>query len=158
MKNPHRRRREKKTNYKSRLALLKSGTHRLVLRKSLNHFTAQIIEYKKEGDLVLVSAHSSQLKKFGWKQNTGNIPAAYLTGFLLAKKANKKKIKNAVLDTGLQESTKGSRIYAGLRGVLDGGLIIPHSDDVLPSEERIRGKKEKISQNLLKVKEKINKV
>jgi large subunit ribosomal protein L18 len=41
---------------------------------------------------------------------------------------------------GLNISTKGSRIYAALKGVLDSGIKVPHSEDILPSEDRIKGK------------------
>ena len=41
---------------------------------------------------------------------------------------------------GLQTNCKGSRIYAVLKGALDGGLNVAHSADVLPSEERVNGK------------------
>ncbi|MFH0928779.1 MAG: 50S ribosomal protein L18 [Candidatus Aenigmatarchaeota archaeon] len=135
---PFKRRREKKTDYKKRLALLKSGSTRLVIRKSLSNITVQFVSYVPEGDKTLVCAFSTELKKFGWEKN-GNVPAAYLTGLLAGKKAKEKKIESAVLDTGLQSSTKGSRIYAALKGVLDSGVSVPHSEEILPSEDRIKG-------------------
>jgi large subunit ribosomal protein L18 len=137
---PFKRRLEKKTDYRKRLRLLYSKEKRLVVRKSLNHIRSQIIEFKMKGDNTLVSASSQELKKFGWEGSTGNITSAYLTGLLIGKKALNKKINSAVLDTGHQTNVKGSRIYAVLKGVLDAGLSIPHSPDVLPSEERIKGK------------------
>ena len=51
----------------------------------------------------------------------------------------KKSINNAVLDIGLNVSTKGSRIYAALKGAIDSGLKIPHNKDILPDEKRIKG-------------------
>ena len=132
---PHRRRREKKTDYKLRLALLKSGKPRLVIRKSLKHITAQIIIYERDGDKTLISACSKELEKLGWKHNTGNFPAAYLTGLSLGKRAKEKKIKEAILDIGLQESTKGNRIYALLKGVLETGINISHSEGILPEDD-----------------------
>lgn len=141
------RRREKKTNYKRRLALIKSGKTRLVIRKSLSNISVQFINYKPEGDYTIISTVSTELKKLGWNK-TGNVPAAYLTGFLAGKKAKEKKIEEAILDLGLQTSTKGSRIYAALKGVLDAGVKIPHSKDILPSEDRIKGKH--ISEEIVK--------
>jgi large subunit ribosomal protein L18 len=79
------------------------------------------------------------LKKLGWVR-TGNVPASYLTGLLAGKKAKNKKVEEAILDMGLQISTKGSRIYAALKGVLDSGIKVPCSEEILPSEDRIRGK------------------
>ena len=68
---------------------------------------------------------------------------------------NNKKIEEAILDLGLQTSTKGSRIYAALKGVLDAGINIPHSKEILPSEDRIKGKH--ISEEVVKKFEDIKK-
>ena len=98
----------------------------------------QLIEYNREGDRILFSVHSSELKKNGWKFNNGNIPSAYLTGFLFGNKLKKENNDDIVLDIGLAPSIKGSRIYAALKGILDAGLNIPHSDSIFPNEERTR--------------------
>jgi len=136
---PHRRRREQRTDYRQRLRLLKSRKPRLVVRASVNSITCQIVSHDSKGDRTLVSASSLELKKHGWKGHTGNLPAAYLTGFLCGQKAKKHKVKEAVLDMGLHISVKGSRIYASLKGAIDSGLDIPHSADILPPEDRIKG-------------------
>ncbi len=135
---PHRRRRILKTDYHKRLKLLKSGKHRIVVRKSVKNVTCQIVEYQTEGDKTLFTADSKELKKFGWLAGTGNVPAAYLTGLLCGTKA-KGKVKEAVLDSGLHRSTKGNRTYAALKGAVDGGLKVAHSEDILPGEDRIKG-------------------
>ncbi|MAH33390.1 50S ribosomal protein L18 [archaeon] len=134
-----RRKREGNTNYRKRLKILSSNKPRLVVRKSLKNMQAAIVDYDKKGDRIITCSHSSNLKKFGWAHNTGNMPAAYLVGFLLGKRAKNAKIDNAVLDIGLQKSVNGSRIYAVLNGVLDAGLKIPHDEKVLPKKERIAG-------------------
>jgi large subunit ribosomal protein L18 len=139
-KMPFRRRREGKTDYSKRLALLKSEMPRIVVRKSLKYITAQIVEYDAIGDNTIASATSKQLKALGWKFSCDNIPAAYLTGLLIAKEAEKKKVKKAVLDIGIYESTKGSRIYAVVKGAKDGGLDIAANEEMFPSEDRISGK------------------
>ncbi len=136
---PHRRKREGKTDYRLRLRLLKSRKPRFVVRKSLNNVICQVIRYEPEGDKVLVSADSKELKKFGWKFHCGNMPAAYLTGLLCAERAKRHRIKEAVLDIGLYASTPGNRLYSALKGALDGGLEIPHSGDALPKPERFAG-------------------
>jgi len=150
------RRREKKTNYKKRLALIKSEKIRLVIRKSISNISVQFINFNSKGDETIASANSTELKKLGWNK-TGNVPAAYLTGLLAGKKARDKKIEEAILDLGLQISTKGSRIYAALKGVLDSGIKVPHSEDILPSEDRIRGKhiSEDIEKQFEEIKNKI---
>lgn len=134
-----RRRREGKTDYKKRLKLLSSNKPRLVIRKSLKYIRAQVIEFSEEGDKTLVAASSEELKKLGWKFNFDNLPAAYLTGLLIGKKALKKGIKETVLDAGLYTSSKSNRIYATAKGAVDAGLKVPISEEVLPKEERIRG-------------------
>jgi len=137
---PHRRHREGKTDYRLRLRLLKSGKPRLVVRKSLKNIICQIVKYEESGDRTIVSSHSGELKKFGWKFHGGNIPSAYLTGLLCAEKARKHKIGKAVFDIGLYSSTPGNSLYSALKGALDGGLEIPHSEDILPKPERFAGK------------------
>ncbi len=136
---PFKRRRENKTNYRKRLALLKSKKTRLVIRRSLSNISVQFINFVPNGDQTIAEANSTELKKLGWIR-TGNVPASYLTGLLAGKKAKNKKIEEAVLDIGLQISTKGSRIYAALKGVLDSGIKVPCSEEILPSEDRIKGR------------------
>jgi len=135
----YRRKREGKTNYKKRLELLKSKTTRLVIRKSLKNFVAQMIEYKTKGDVVICQANSIELKKLGWEFEAKNMPSAYLIGLLLGKKAKEKNIKKAILDKGMQISIPKSKVYAAVKGVIDAGIEVPCSEDVFPVEERIRG-------------------
>jgi large subunit ribosomal protein L18 len=134
---PFRRKREGKTDYRKRLILLKSKLPRVVVRKSNKNMIVQLVEYAENGDKVLFTVSSSQLKKYGWEMNTGNMPSAYLTGLLLGKKANG---KQAILDLGLQAPIRGSRLYAALKGAIDGGVEIASSEENLPSEDRIKGK------------------
>ncbi|RME77658.1 50S ribosomal protein L18 [Candidatus Woesearchaeota archaeon] len=136
---PLRRKREGKTDYKLRLGLLKSGVPRLVIRKSNAHTSAQIIAYEPQGDKVLVSAHSRELKKLGYTQSTSNTPAAYLVGALIAKRAQEKGVTEAVADFGLQVLPKGGKLYAVLKGAIDAGLQVPVDEEVLPAQERISG-------------------
>jgi len=134
-----RRRREGKTDYHARKAFLLSGKPRLVTRSSVNNIIAQVIVAKPKGDEVLVSAHSRELSKYGWKAPRGNLPAAYLTGFLCGLKAKVHGIDEAILDIGLYPPTKGARIFAVLKGVIDANVNVPHSEEKLPDEKRIKG-------------------
>jgi large subunit ribosomal protein L18 len=136
----HRRKREEKTNFRTRLKLLLSDRPRLVVRISSKNALAQIVGYVPAGDKILASASSKNLLKLGWKGNTGNISAAYLVGLMIAKKAKKAKVEEVILDIGMQTSTLGSRIYAMLKGAIDGGLDVPHSEDAFPDDARIKGK------------------
>ena len=134
-----RRRREGKTDYRARLKLISLEKSRLVVRITNNHTIVQIIDVAQEGDETLVSAHSKELQKIGWLGSGKNTSAAYLTGFLCAKKALEAGIDEAVLDIGLKSSIKGAKIYAALKGAVDAGLYVPHNDSILPADERIRG-------------------
>jgi len=133
------RRREGKTDYRARLNLIGLDKSRLVVRITNKHTIAQIINVKVNGDETVVSAHSNELKKMGWLGSGKNTSAAYLTGFLLGKKAHEAGINDAVLDIGLKSSTRGARIFAALKGAVDAGLNVPHGDVILPADERIRG-------------------
>ncbi len=136
---PLRRRREGKTNYRKRLKLLLSRKPRLVVRVTNRRIIAQIVEYDPAGDRVVVGVDSSMLREYGWKGDLNNTPAAYLTGILVAKKALEKGISEAVLDIGLHTPTRGSRVFAVLRGAVEAGLNVPHRDDVLPDDSRVKG-------------------
>lgn len=138
-----RRRRENITNYRKRLNLLKSGKLRFVVRLTNKYIITQIVEYYPDGDKVLVTANSKELKKYGWKFSCSNTPSAYLTGFLCGLKFKKNHIdklnNEMILDIGLRTSTKGGRIYSALKGAIDANLNILHSPEILPDEKRIRG-------------------
>jgi large subunit ribosomal protein L18 len=92
-----------------------------------------------------------------WKFATDNLPAAYLTGLILGKKATKANVKEIVLDIGLNPATKGNRIFALAKGVLDSGIKVPLSEDVVPSEDRIKGAhiSEEVAQEFEKIKGKL---
>jgi hypothetical protein len=57
----------------------------------------------------------------------------------VVKKALKEGIDGAYWTWDWITSTKGSKIYAVLKGALDAGLNVPHNDVVLPDEDRITG-------------------
>jgi len=136
---PHRRRREMRTDYRQRLALLKSGLPRVVIRKSNRNVTCQVIEYSMTGDRCVTYSDSKELKKFDWKAPGGNLPAAYLTGLLCGLRAKHNGVEECVADMGLQISTKGSVIYACLKGFIEGGVPVSHSAEILPDDERAKG-------------------
>lgn len=137
---PMKRRREGNTNYHTRLALLLSEQNRVVIRKSTRNIQIQLISHKIEGDATYVSCISIELEKYGYLSSLSNTPAAYLTGLLFGFKALNNEYDSGVLDIGLHASTKGSRIYAALKGIIDAGLSIPHDSSIFPLEERINGK------------------
>jgi large subunit ribosomal protein L18 len=154
----YRRKREGRTDYKKRLVLLKSGLPRLVIRASNKSIQAQLIQYDADGDTVLATARATDLKKLGWNSATGNTPAAYLTGMLLAQKLKKHKLENDIIvDIGLQKHHKGGRIYAVAKGAIDAGLSVRIGEDVLPDGERVSGAHidEKLAKQIESVKAKL---
>src|SRR6266576_1943077 len=124
---PYRRRREGKTDYKLRRALVKSGKPRAVVRLTNKYVTVQITDATITGDIVRASASSRELPKLGWK------------GALAARRAVQRGVKEAILDLGLKGPTKGSKLFAVLKGLADSGLTVPHSPEKLPPMERIGG-------------------
>jgi len=135
-----RRRREGKTNYHKRYKMIRSKGIRAVVRKTNRYIIIQFIYPTPIGDYTLTSAHSIELVKlFGWKGGTKNTPAAYLTGLLAGLRAKKLGILRAIPDIGLHRPVKGSKVFAALKGIIDAGIELPCSQDMFPSEERIKG-------------------
>jgi len=158
----YRRRREGKTDYAARKALImqdqrtiNTPKHRLVVRRSNRDVICQIVMAHVNGDTVMCSAYSHELKKYGIKVGLTNYAACYATGLLLARRLLHKIHINklypgakeatgatpvvqpvakgprpfkAFLDVGLHRTTTGSRIFAVMKGACDGGLNIPHND------------------------------
>ena len=137
---PYTRRKEAKTDYGARRALILSGRARVAIRSSLKNVIAQIVTAKPEGDKILISAHSRELaRKYGWKASRGNLPTAYLTGLLCGLKARSHGLEEAIPDIGLNSPSKGSRVFAVLKGLLDAGVSVPIDEKKLPIEKRLNG-------------------
>jgi large subunit ribosomal protein L5e len=129
--------------------------YRLVVRITNNDVICQIIFAKIIGDVTIVAAYSHELKRYGLPVGLTNYAAAYATGLLVARRllqkfnldtkyvglkkangegflvrANKDGPRpfKALLDVGLARTTTGAKIFGALKGALDGGLNIPHSD------------------------------
>jgi large subunit ribosomal protein L18 len=134
-----RRRRQGRTDYRLRRRLVISSRLRLITRGSLRHMTVQVARAGSKGDEILVSASSSELRKFGWRGPSGNISAAYLTGLLLGHRAKVAGVEGVIVDLGLQSPSKGTRTFAAVRGALDAGLEIACEEKILPDLARIRG-------------------
>ncbi len=132
-----RRRRKNLTNYAKRLALVKGNVPRLVVRKSSKGILVQFMEFTDKGDRVLASVHSRALAKYGWAPRC-NAPTAYLCGLLAGKAAGKKGATSFILDVGMQTPSKGSTIFAALRGAQDAKLATNYTHEMI-SEERLTG-------------------
>jgi large subunit ribosomal protein L18 len=154
---PFRRRREGRTDYRRRLGLLRSGSTRLVVRRTASNVIVQFVDWAETGDAVKATAVAQELSKLGWEGSPKNTPAAYLTGLLAGKRAAKAGVESAVLDIGRQVPTKGSRVFAALKGVLDAGIEVAHGDEsIYPSEERLNGAFLDLETNFNAVKGKID--
>jgi large subunit ribosomal protein L18 len=124
------------------MKLLRGETPRAVVRISNTQTICQLVEFNPDGDIVIASVNGKTLvDKYSWPEDASrkSIPASYLTGFALAKNAISSGHESAILDIGLSASSKGSRVFAALKGMIDAGLEIPHGEDVLPDEDRING-------------------
>ncbi|AFP65608.1 60S ribosomal protein L5 (nucleomorph) [Chroomonas mesostigmatica CCMP1168] len=152
-----RRRREGKTDYYSRKRMIcqdkrkyTSPKYRMVVRKTKKNIICQFIQPKIEGDHVLSVVYSKNLKDFGIPLSYTSFPSSYLSGLLLGKTISKnkflqlkKKIKNekpflkpiyAILDIGLGRTTTGHKIFAAMKGAIDGGIAIPHKETRFPKQ------------------------
>ncbi|KAF3336862.1 hypothetical protein FCM35_KLT19448 [Carex littledalei] len=128
--------------------------YRFVVRFTNKDITAQIISATIAGDVVMAAAYSHELPRYGLAVGLTNYAAAYCTGLLLARRVLKhlemdaeyegqveatgedyqvepsetRRPFRALLDVGLLRTTTGNRVFGALKGALDGGLDIPHSD------------------------------
>ncbi|KAJ8755409.1 hypothetical protein K2173_019207 [Erythroxylum novogranatense] len=127
--------------------------YRFVVRFTNRDIVAQIVSASIAGDLVLAAAYSHELPRYGLEVGLTNYAAAYCTGLLLARRVLKmlemddeyegnveasgedfsvepteRRPFRALLDVGLIRTTTGNRVFGALKGALDGGLDIPHSD------------------------------
>ncbi|WVR05652.1 hypothetical protein IAU60_002674 [Kwoniella sp. DSM 27419] len=89
-----RRRREGKTDFQARRALVSqaknkyaSPKYRLVVRITNKQVICQIVYAKLQGDVVLVHASSKELPKYGIEHGLTNWTACYATGLLVARRA-----------------------------------------------------------------------
>jgi len=132
--------------------------YRYVVRFTNKDIVAQITYATLAGDIVLTSAYAHELPRYGLKGGLTNYAAAYCTGLLLARRHLKnfeldedyvgnetatgedynveegegKRPFRALLDVGLVRTTTGNRVFGALKGALDGGLDIPHSEKRFP--------------------------
>jgi len=115
----------------------------------------QISYAKIAGDVIMTAAYSHELKRYGLPVGLTNYAAAYATGLLVARRHltklgldQKYKGKDkadgedftvkpledgprpflCLLDVGLARTTTGAKVFGALKGALDGGLNVPHSE------------------------------
>jgi len=93
----YRRRREGKTDYSRRYALIiqdktkfASHKYRLVVRFTNKDTICQVVYSKIQGDFVLAAAYGHELTRYGLPVGHTNYAAAYATGLLVARRVLKK--------------------------------------------------------------------
>jgi len=133
--------------------------YRMIVRSSNTDVCCQIAYARLEGDIVICAAYSHELPRYGVKVGLTNYAAAYCTGLLLARRVLQKfKLDTvyegntnvdgtmfyvedqddgpgafrACLDVGLARTSTGAKVFAALKGAVDGGLDIPHSEKRFP--------------------------
>jgi len=134
--------------------------YRMIVRISNRQVTCQIASSKIVGDEILACAYSSELQRYGVKVGLTNYAACYATGLLLARRVlqklgldeaytgteevtgeyfmeemegeDERNPFSCILDVGLRPTTTGARVYAAMKGAIDGGLAIPHTDSGKP--------------------------
>ena len=137
-----------KTNYRKRQALLVSRQNFVTIKITNQNLIAQILKPEILGDIVKVSAYSRELRRYGWKGSLNSLPACYLAGALLGKRALEKGVNKAVLYIGSKPFT--SRIAACMKGIVQAGVNIPISSESFPPEYRLNG--QHIADYALKIK------
>jgi large subunit ribosomal protein L5e len=132
-----------------------SPRYRLVVRFTNTDVICQIVSATIEGDHVLAAAYGKELKNYGVVHGFTNYAAAYATGLLVARRAltalkldetyvgvvepngemfEVEEVEDGpspfkvLLDVGLSRTTTGSRLFAALKGAVDGGLSIGHDN------------------------------
>jgi len=133
--------------------------YRLVVRFTSTKCICQIMYATIRGDMIVEQATSTELTKFGVPVGFKNYAAAYCTGLLIARRMLKKfgmdgafkgkeeidgedyhveeeendqRPLKVILDVGLQTTCVGHRMWGALKGAVDGGLHIPHSNKLFP--------------------------
>lgn len=135
-----RRRRVGKTDYRKRRGLIVGRKPMFAIRVSNKYVYGQILEATPKGDLTLCFVSSRDLGKgYGWKGSCKNLPAAYLTGFLLGKKALTKQITEAIVYAGVSRFVHSSRMASAINGAKDAGLNLAVEEEALPDQLRRSG-------------------
>lgn len=143
-----------KTSYRKRQALLISKQDFVTIKVTNQNVIAQVLKPEIRGDIVRVSTHSRELRRYGWKGSLNSLPACFLVGLVLGRKALEKGVDKAILYIGNKPFT--SRIAACMKGIVQAGINIPISSESYPTEHRLNG--QHIAEYALKIKtEDINK-
>ncbi|XP_042870758.1 60S ribosomal protein L5-like isoform X2 [Penaeus japonicus] len=140
--------------------------HRLIVRFTNKDICAQIALSRIEGDVILTAAYSHELPRYGVSVGLTNYAAGYCTGLLLARRVLQKldlecmfegktvadgemfsveDVENgpealrASLDIGEIRTTTGAKVFAVVKGAIDGGISLPYSTSWFPGYDKDSG-------------------
>jgi large subunit ribosomal protein L5e len=125
----------------------------------------QIVAAKIVGDEVLTAAYAHELPRYGVKLGLTNYAAAYCVGLLCARRhlqkiglaeiykgaeevtgetfeieeEDGKRPFRALLDVGLTRCTTGNKVFAVMKGAVDGGINVPHNEKRFPAYSKEEG-------------------
>lgn len=129
--------------------------YRLIVRISNKDVCAQIAHATMAGDKIISCAYAHELPRYGLKVGLTNYAACYCVGLLIARRTlqkfgldeayegktedlgedyqvehedDEKRPFKCFLDVGIARTSTGARIFGFLKGALDGGLDVPHSE------------------------------
>jgi len=142
--------------------MLKSEKPRLVFRKTNKYIISQYVLSNEAKDKAIMGITSKVLLKYGWpesfKGSLKSITAAYLTGYLMAKKIQKQKLETPIMDFGMLRTLHKTKLFSFLKGLIDGGIEINCKEESFPEEKRIKGEnlKEDFSKYFNEIKSKMD--
>jgi len=139
--------------------------YRMVVRFTNRDIICQFVYARLEGDHILSAAYAHELPRYGIKVGLTNFAAAYATGLLLARRTLKqlqldevyvgkesadgeffevepqgeRRPFRAYLDVGLARTTTGNKVFAAMKGAVDGGVDIPHNEKRFPKYSKEEG-------------------
>ncbi|XP_037805167.1 60S ribosomal protein L5-like [Penaeus monodon] len=140
--------------------------HRLIVRFTNKDICAQIALSRIESDVIVTAAYSHELPRYGVSVGLTNYAAGYCTGLLLARRLLQKldlecmfegktiadgemfsveDIENgpeafrASIDIGKIRATTGAKVFAVVKGAIDGGISLPYSKKWFPGYDKDSG-------------------
>ena len=152
---PFRRRREGKTDFANRLALVKGDLPRMVIRRSNCNVLVQFITFDPLGDKTMVTVSGKHLAKLYKWPSKRNSWTAYLVGLSAGKAAKAKGVSDFVVDLGMYAPSKGSLLFAAVKGAADSGLTTAYDAEMVP-EQKLQNPPESIKSMFEQVKKKIS--
>jgi large subunit ribosomal protein L18 len=131
----------------------------MVFRKTNRYIITQYVLSDEAQDKVVFGISSKALLKHGWPENAKgslkSISASYLTGYLVGKEIEKKKLDTPIVDFGMIKTLHKTKVYAFLKGMIDSGIEIKCDEECFPEDNRIKGEHMKNKVNVDEIREKI---